>query len=104
MRESESKEGDYSLSVKEGDICKHYRIRTALGVLGYYITRRVQFRTLAELVNHYKYDSDGLCVLLTEPCKNPELPQTADLNYKTKDQVSHPIPSHLHISMLDLFS
>ena len=28
VRESESKEGDYSLSVKEGDIVKHYRIRT----------------------------------------------------------------------------
>lgn len=85
VRESESKEGDYSLSVKEGDIVKHYRIRT-LDDGGYYITRRVPFRTLAELVEHYKYDSDGLCVLLTEPCRNSELPQTADLSHNTKDQ------------------
>ena len=54
---------------------------------GFYITRRVVFRTLGELVNHYKYDSDGLCLCLTEPCRNLELPQTADLSHNTKDQV-----------------
>ena len=44
------------------------------------------FRTLNELVEHYKYDSDGLCLCLTEPCRNLELPQTADLSHNTKDQ------------------
>jgi hypothetical protein len=45
------------------------------------------FRTLGELVNHYKYDSDGLCLCLTDFCKKSELPQTADLSHNTKDQV-----------------
>lgn len=85
IRESESKPGDYSLSVRDHDSVKHYRIRT-LDDGGYYITRRVPFRTLNELVNHYKYDSDGLCLCLTEPCRNLEMPQTADLSHNTKDQ------------------
>lgn len=85
IRESESKPGDYSLSVRDHDSVKHYRIRT-LDDGGYYITRRVPFRNLNELVNHYKYDSDGLCLCLTEPCRNLELPQTADLSHNMKDQ------------------
>eukprot|EP00050_Salpingoeca_kvevrii_P021428 m.110437 g.110437 ORF g.110437 m.110437 type:complete len:506 (+) comp9340_c0_seq2:147-1664(+) len=85
IRESESKPGDYSLSVREADNVKHYRIRT-LDEGGYYISRRRTFQNLNELVNHYKYDADGLCVALSEPCKISETPKTADLSYNTKDQ------------------
>jgi len=85
IRESESKPGDYSLSVRDHDAVKHYRIR-ALDDGGYYITRRVPFRTLNELVNHYKYDSDGLCLCLTEPCRNLETPETSGMSHNTKDQ------------------
>eukprot|EP00050_Salpingoeca_kvevrii_P021430 m.110450 g.110450 ORF g.110450 m.110450 type:complete len:499 (+) comp9340_c0_seq3:265-1761(+) len=85
IRESESKPGDYSLSCRDGDNVKHYRIRT-LDEGGYYISRRRTFQNLNELVNHYKYDADGLCVALSEPCKISETPKTADLSYNTKDQ------------------
>lgn len=50
--------GSYSLSVKDGDsikgkTVKHYRIRK-LDNGGYYITTRVQFADLFDLVAHYK--------------------------------------------------
>ena len=85
IRDSEASPGQYSLSMRDHDAVKHYKIKT-LDEGGYYITRRVTFRTLGELVEHYKYDSDGLCMCLTVPCKNNEMPVTADLSHNTKDQ------------------
>jgi serine/threonine protein kinase len=35
---------------------------------GYSITDRRTFRTLEDLVQHYKISSDGLCSQLTQPC------------------------------------
>ena len=53
--------------VRDGDTVKHYRIRQ-LDEGGFFIARRVTFRTLAELVEHYSRDADGLCVNLRKPC------------------------------------
>jgi len=85
IRESESKPGDYSLSVKEGDTVKHYHIRR-MDNGDYYIARRIAFKSLNELVAHYKVSSDGLCVALREPCKKQDLPELGDLSHSTKDQ------------------
>lgn len=85
IRESESKPGDYSMSVRDNDIVKHYRIRT-LDDGGFYITRRAAFPDLHGLVEHYKVSSDGLCTLLREPCPHVDMPETAGLSYSTKDQ------------------
>ena len=46
---------------------KHYRIRQ-LDEGGFFIARRVTFRTLSELVEHYTRDADGLCVNLRKAC------------------------------------
>ena len=67
IRDSESRRNDYSLSVRDGDTVKHYRIRQ-LDEGGFFIARRTTFRTLQELVDHYSRDSDGLCVNLRKPC------------------------------------
>ncbi|TMW46341.1 hypothetical protein DOY81_008582 [Sarcophaga bullata] len=67
IRDSESRQNDYSLSVRDGDTVKHYRIRQ-LDEGGFFIARRTTFRTLQELVEHYSKDSDGLCVNLCKPC------------------------------------
>ena len=67
IRDSESRRNDYSLSVRDGDTVKHYRIRQ-LDEGGFFIARRTTFRTLQELVEHYSRDSDGLCVNLRKPC------------------------------------
>ncbi len=44
-----SRPGDYSLSVSNGELVKHYRIRK-LDDGGYYITSRATFGSLEELV------------------------------------------------------
>ena len=67
IRDSESRRNDYSLSVRDGDAVKHYRIRQ-LDEGGFFIARRTTFRTLQELVDHYSRDADGLCVNLRKAC------------------------------------
>ena len=52
--------------MRDGDTVKHYRIRQ-LDEGGFFIARRVTFRTLADLVEHYGRDPDGLCVNLKKP-------------------------------------
>ena len=67
FRDSESRRNDFSLSVRDGDTVKHYRIRQ-LDEGGFFIARRTTFRTLQELVDHYSRDADGLCVNLRKAC------------------------------------
>ena len=67
IRDSKSRRNDYSLSVRDGDTVKHYRIRQ-LDEGGFFIARRITFRTLADLAEHYSSDPDGLCVNLRKPC------------------------------------
>lgn len=76
IRDSETTKGSYSLSVRDldpqvGDTVKHYKIRT-LDNGGFYISPRITFGTLQELVSHYKKQGDGLCQALTSPCLNPK--------------------------------
>ncbi|XP_072107719.1 tyrosine-protein kinase FRK [Mobula birostris] len=85
VRESESKLGDYSLSVRDGDVVKHYKIRK-LDEGGFFIARRATFQTLAELVNNYMMNQDGLCTKLKTPCRKAGTPDTVGLSYNTVDQ------------------
>jgi len=85
IRDSESRRNDYSLSVRDGDTVKHYRIRQ-LDEGGFFIARRTTFRTLQELVDHYSRDADGLCVNLRKACIQVDKPITADLSHTTRDQ------------------
>jgi len=85
IRDSESRRNDFSLSVRDGDTVKHYRIRQ-LDEGGFFIARRTTFRTLQELVEHYSRDADGLCVNLRKACVQIDKPVTADLSHNTRDQ------------------
>ncbi|KRX42715.1 Tyrosine-protein kinase Src42A [Trichinella murrelli] len=101
IRDSESRQDDFSLSgisvvvfcffsgvvvflsvfsVRDGDSVKHYRIRQ-MDNGGYFIARRITFRTLQELVIHYSYEQDGLCTILRKPCIRVEIPQTLTFTY-----------------------
>ncbi|XGW22955.1 hypothetical protein V3C99_005303 [Haemonchus contortus] len=80
VRNSESRQNDLSLSIREEDCIKHYRIRQ-LDQGGYFIARRRPFSTLEELIAHYSVDPDGLCVKLTKPCVKYEVPQTSTFTY-----------------------
>ncbi|XP_069813187.1 src-like-adapter [Dendropsophus ebraccatus] len=66
IRQSETKKGTYSLSVKHRQV-KHYRI-FRLPNNWYYISPRLTFQCLEHLVNHYSESADGLCCVLTAPC------------------------------------
>jgi len=69
LRKAESAPGNFSLSVRDGDSVKHYRIRK-LDTGGYFITSRAPFASLHELVEHYRRDADGLVCSLSLPCPN----------------------------------
>lgn len=84
VRQSESKPGDYSLSLHDGIEPKHYRIRQ-LDAGGFFIARKAVFETLQDLVNHYSQWSDGLAVSLSKPCSRLEKPVIRDLSYRYKD-------------------
>lgn len=84
IRDSETTKGSYSLSVRDydptnGDTVKHYKIRT-LDNGGFYISPRITFTDLNELVSHYKHIGDGLCQKLTKAClsEKPQKPWEKD--------------------------
>ncbi|KFP37185.1 Src-like-adapter 2, partial [Chlamydotis macqueenii] len=72
IRESQTRQGCYSLSVRRGeraswDSVTHYRIqRLENGWL--YISPRLTFPSLHDLVDHYSEYGEGLCCPLGEPC------------------------------------
>ncbi|NWV70933.1 SLAP2 protein, partial [Malurus elegans] len=72
IRESQSRQGCYSLSVRHGKNAAsasvtHYRIhRLDNGWL--YISARLTFPNLHNLVDHYSEFSEGLCCCLSQPC------------------------------------
>ncbi|CAM4701983.1 unnamed protein product [Leuciscus chuanchicus] len=62
----ESTKGMYSLSLRHRTI-KHYRI-VRMPNNWYFISPRLTFQCLEDLVNHYSDIADGLCCVLTGPC------------------------------------
>ncbi|KAM9838940.1 src like adaptor 1a isoform 2-T2 [Aulostomus maculatus] len=72
VRESASERGLYALSVKHR-IIRHYRI-SRLDNSWYYISPRLTFQCLEDMINHYSDSSDGLCCLLTSPCLSSSTP------------------------------
>ncbi|KAM6903479.1 src like adaptor 1a isoform 1-T2 [Lycodopsis pacificus] len=66
VRQSAMERGVYSLSVKHR-IVKHYRI-FRLDNSWYYISPRLTFQCLEDMINHYCDFADGLCCALTSPC------------------------------------
>ena len=72
IRDNASKPGIYSLSIRDRDDVKHYRIRRSDDER-FYIAPRAIFRTLQDLVAHYQQQADGLCVNLVKPCNKSQL-------------------------------
>ncbi|XP_006639634.1 src-like-adapter 2 [Lepisosteus oculatus] len=72
IRESQSQRGAFALSVRRSttsswDSVKHYRIRR-LENGWFYISPRLTFASLIQLVDHYSESGEGLCCMLREPC------------------------------------
>ncbi|XP_052777370.1 tyrosine-protein kinase SRK2-like [Mya arenaria] len=90
VRESESCPGSYALSIRDydqnmanPDCAKHYKLRNMDGG-GVYIVKRRQFKSMMELVDHYKVQADGICGSLVAPCSRAA-PVMVDLSRDTKD-------------------
>ena len=86
IRESESQPGNYSLSVRDGDTVRHYRIRKADSG-AFYILHRTMCMSLDDLVHHYQQQADGLCTRLTNACPKPEVLRIPDHTYIAKDKL-----------------
>uniref|UniRef100_K7G4Q7 Tyrosine-protein kinase n=1 Tax=Pelodiscus sinensis TaxID=13735 RepID=K7G4Q7_PELSI len=76
--------GSFSLSVRDfdqthGEMVKHYKIRN-MDQGGFYISPRITFSSLHELVEHYTHSTDGLCTRLGKPCQTqkPQKPWWQD--------------------------
>ena len=79
IRDSDVTPGEYSLSVRDTEYVKHYRIRKRDNC-GYFVTLRITFEDLASLVSYYRQQSDGLCITLGDACLLAEKPQAANLS------------------------
>nr|XP_034975980.1 tyrosine-protein kinase Lck [Zootoca vivipara]XP_034975981.1 tyrosine-protein kinase Lck [Zootoca vivipara] len=84
IRESESTTGSFSLSIRDfdknqGEVVKHYKIRN-MDNGGFYISPRITFESLHQLVEHYMNNMDGLCTRLGKPCQTqkPQKPWWQD--------------------------
>ena len=69
----------YSLAVRDANRVRHYRIKR-LDTGEFFVTWRVTFETIQELVEYYKQQADGLCTKLKQACLQAEKPQTAGLS------------------------
>jgi len=69
--------GNFSLSVRDDETVKHYKIRK-LDTGGYFVTQRNTFNSLRELIEHYEKEADGLTCRLAIPMSNIK-PQTGGL-------------------------
>lgn len=63
----DSDRGGFALSMRDGDMVKHYKIRTSESGT-FFIAHNNQFSSLSELVQHYSTNADGLCDTLKTPC------------------------------------
>ncbi|BHF74483.1 tyrosine-protein kinase [Sparganum proliferum] len=91
VRASESRSGEYSLSVRDGETVKHYRIRSRVSrsntdICRYYISRQLPFVSLQQLVEHYMKNQSGLCCQLTAVCLRPSQPVPVGLSHNLVDK------------------
>ncbi|KAG5838593.1 hypothetical protein ANANG_G00225260 [Anguilla anguilla] len=70
VRISESHSDEYTISVRNDGKVFHFRVhRTSIGA--YYVSDKVSFATLEELVRHYQTHFKSLGVPLVQPCAQP---------------------------------
>ena len=83
VRDSETTPGDFNLCIRDTEKVRHYRIRR-LDDGGFFVTRRLTFETIPELIQYYEKQADGLCVNLKAPCLISEK-QTAGLSREANE-------------------
>ncbi len=63
---------------------KHYKISQQ--EKAFFITKRIVFKSIADLVDHYQLQSGVLCTKLVHPCISSQKPQTAGLSKLTNEE------------------
>ena len=84
VRDSESRPGSYSLSIRDTQRVRHYQINRRVA-RGFFITPQVTFTTIPDLIHYYEKQADGLCVNLKAPCLISGKPQTAGLSKEANE-------------------
>jgi hypothetical protein len=79
VRESESKRGEYSLSVSHGDTLRHYHIR--LQNSEYFVNDRHRFPDICKLIEYHKLNSGGLVTRLRKSLSDLNAPVSAGLGH-----------------------
>ena len=81
VRESESKPGQYSISLRYDGRVFHYRIHLEPQTSHFFVTPESKFETLPELVVHHSKNPDGLTTVLHYPAPNPRKPPIYSLSH-----------------------
>ena len=84
LRESESKPGQFSISLRYDGRVFHYRIHLDSSSK-YYVTPESKFECLAELVVHHSKNPDGLTTVLHYPAPNPRKPPIYSLSHEVDE-------------------
>lgn len=74
IRESESKPGQYSISLRYNGRMYHYRISQDPVTKHYFVMQDIKFSALKELVHYHSQQADGLVCTLHYPAPNPKKP------------------------------
>ncbi len=85
VRESESKPGQYSISLRYDGRVFHYRIHTDPPTAHYFVTPESKFENLPELVVHHSKNPDGLTTVLHYPAPNPRKPPIYSLSHEVDE-------------------
>ncbi|XP_038665246.1 tyrosine-protein kinase SRK2-like isoform X1 [Scyliorhinus canicula] len=88
VRKSETVQDTYVLSAKDGDLIIHIRILEKENGR-FHITEHPDFDTIAELVEHYKYNAIHYGIKLNRPSRKKK-PSLRHLSYKTVDKWERP--------------
>jgi len=87
IRESESSPGSYSLSMRDGDSVRHFRVQSleddAYRLQG---SPSPPFYSLPELVAFHRKKKAGLTTTLKDACPKEHIPVAPDLSYGEKDK------------------
>ena len=85
VRNSETRPGNYSLSIRARENVRHYHIEILEdGTLS--IARGVTFKAFDDLIAYYSEQPRGLCTKLKQPCLTFEKLQTAGLSKYATDE------------------
>lgn len=86
IRTCDTAPNEFSLSIRDNNGCKHYKIKT-FETGGYFISKKTVFSTLHDLVLHYSSNPDGLVINLRKPCVTAfDKPVPASLSHDTSDE------------------